>query len=127
MREAAKAALARAHIRARREAAEALHAALQLQELVHAEGVDALRAALAASEASARVLHGHGAEAQVRAAQESLRRLEDEDKELWRPQSFNEAQAEAGSRPWGGHGQAAAWGGIGPDGAADDHGHPTGR
>ena len=69
----------------------------------------------------------YGAEAQVRAAQASLRRLEDEDKELWRPQSFNEAQAEAGSRPWGGHGQAAAWGGIGPDGAADDHGHPTGR
>ena len=120
MREAAKAALARAHIRARREAAEALHAALQLQELVHAEGVDALRAALAASEASARVLHGHGAEAQVRAAQASLRRLEEEDKELWRPQPFNEEEAEAGSRPWGGPGQAAAWGGSGPDGGADD-------
>ena len=69
----------------------------------------------------------YGAEAQVRAAQASLRRLEDEDKELWRPQSFNEAQAEAGSRPWGGHGQAAAWGGIGPDGAGADDGYPTGR
>ena len=79
MREAAKAALARAHVRARREAAEALHAAMALQELVHAEGVDALRAALAASEASARVLHGHGAEAQVRAAQARLKRLEEEE------------------------------------------------
>jgi len=79
MREAARAELARAHVRARAEAAEALHAALQLQELVHADGVDALRAALAASEASARVLHGHGAEAQVRTAQERLRRLEEEE------------------------------------------------
>ena len=77
MREAARAALQRAHVRARREAAEALTAALQLQELVNADGVDALRAALAASEASARVLAGHGAEAQVRAAQERLRRLEE--------------------------------------------------
>ena len=56
----------------------------------------------------------------MRAAQASLRRLEEEDKELWRPQPFNEEEAEAGSRPWGGPGQAAAWGGSGPDGGADD-------
>jgi hypothetical protein len=62
----------------------------------------------------------YGAEAQVRAAQASLRRLEDEDKELWRPPPFNEAQAEPGSRPWGGPGQAAAWGGIEPEGGTDD-------
>ena len=78
LREAARAELACAHIRARAEAAEALQAAIALQELVHADGVDALRAALATAEASARVLQGHGAEARVRAAQERLRRLEEE-------------------------------------------------
>jgi hypothetical protein len=77
--EAAREELRRAHQNARLEAHEALKAALQLQELVHTDGVGPLRAAIAASQAAARVLQGHGAEARVRAAQERLHQLEQEE------------------------------------------------
>ena len=78
-RESAGAELRRAHVRARAEAAEALDAALMLQELLSIEGVEPLRTAVAAAETSARVLQGHGAEARVRAAQDRLRQLEAEE------------------------------------------------
>ena len=78
-KEAAGAELRRAHVRARAEAAEALDAALRLQELIQIEGVEPLRTAVAAAETSARVLQGHGAEARVRAAQDRLRQLEAEE------------------------------------------------
>ena len=64
----------------------------------------------------------------MRAAQASLRRLEEEDRELWRPSPFHEAQAAERSRPWGGAGQAEAWGGcIEADGDADDGSQRRGR
>ena len=50
------------------------------QELVHAEGAEALRAALAVAEAQAAVLQGHGAEARLRAAKVRLAALEAEEK-----------------------------------------------
>ena len=78
LREASLAELRDAHARARAEAADALRAALALQELDSATGADALRAALADVELHVAVLQGHGAEERVRDAHRRLAAFEEE-------------------------------------------------